>query len=238
MWSDRLVEAEQHLERMLWESRRVGNRLGFVAASSILGLVDRRRGALLAADRDAGACLELGQDLGANAAFLTAAWSIYGDVAVDRGLPPAELRERLEALTAVEHDEDALPYGLVLHARARLELELGDHAAAIAGLRAAGRRETAWGATCPAVVPWRSTLATALMAAGEPEEAAAPGRRGGRARTRVRRRARARDRAHGRGRHARGGGALRAADRGGPRSSRPRRPGSSRPARSPPWAPS
>jgi tetratricopeptide (TPR) repeat protein len=173
MWSDRLEEASDVLERMLRESRRVGNRLGVLAASSMMTLNHMRRGALLEADRLAGECIELWREMGGDAAFLTAVWATYGDMGVDRGLPAPELRARLAAIDAKVHDDDALPWGLVLHARARLQLALGDLAAGTATLRATGRREESWRASSPAVVPWRSSLALALAQAGEHEEARA-----------------------------------------------------------------
>ena len=95
MWADRYGEAERQMDRMLREGRRSGNRLAYISGSAMFGLLNMRRGALLDADRDAIAAIELGMEMHRPDAFLTAAYATHGDIGVDRGLPPDQLRQRL-----------------------------------------------------------------------------------------------------------------------------------------------
>ena len=62
-------------------------------------------------------------------------------------------------------------WSFFLHSRGRLRLAAGDVRSAIADLRACGTRMGQWGANNPSVIPWRSSLAEALDAAGEREDA-------------------------------------------------------------------
>jgi len=60
---------------------------------------------------------------------------------------------------------------LLLEARGRLRLELGDTQAAVDDLLEAGRRLDAWGLHNPSVAAWRSHAAFGLAALGKPDRA-------------------------------------------------------------------
>ena len=166
-WSDHYDESEAVIDRMIRDARRTGSRPGYAAACTMGGLMNMRRGALLDAERDAIAAVELGRDIDGTSTFLNAGLATYGDIAVDRCLPDDQLRERLHEIEGYELDVDALPYGLALHAKGRLEVALGDFDEGIKDILAAGRREVGWGAKCPAVCSWRTSAVLAYRDAGD-----------------------------------------------------------------------
>ncbi len=62
---------------------------------------------------------------------------------------------------------DTWPYNVVRHARGRLAAAAEDNDAAISDLTAAGELAGRWGIANPAMMPWRSDLASCLLARGE-----------------------------------------------------------------------
>jgi DNA-binding CsgD family transcriptional regulator len=85
-------------------------------------------------------------------------------VLLDRGAP-AEAEAVLTTAGfagSAEPGLDLYTGAMLLHARGRLHLALGATAAAVADLRACGRRLDAHGEPNPALIPWRSALAIGL----------------------------------------------------------------------------
>jgi DNA-binding NarL/FixJ family response regulator len=101
---------------------------------------------------------------------MPATWAFLLDALVGQGDLPAA-GEALKRSALADADTDYGSWSFFLHSRAQLRLATGDIESAIADLRACGTRMEQWGARNPSVVPWRSSLAEALNAAGGLEEA-------------------------------------------------------------------
>ena len=81
--------------------------------------------------------------------------------------------EKVLGAQAATLEPDALiSTNFVLSARGRLRLAQGRFAEAAADLRECGSRCAAWGATGPALSPWRAHLALALLGSGDRDAAA------------------------------------------------------------------
>jgi DNA-binding CsgD family transcriptional regulator len=150
--------------------RARGDVRGFALASAFRGYAALHVGDLDAAVADTMAALELARSvlLPVAAEFATA-WLAYA--LVDAGdYDGAEKELRAQAATL---GPDALfSANFLLSARGRLRLAQGRFAEAAADLRECGRRCAAWGATGPALAPWRAHLALALLSDGERDAAA------------------------------------------------------------------
>ena len=172
MFSDRLDEASTINGRMLAEGRRRGSVVVRSAAASCQSMVNWRRGRIPEADADCTLALELGKEAAGTDALLNAARGIKALIAVARGADETELaRVEAEVLDS-STDSDALPYHLVLHARGVVRRERDDIEGAVTDLLECGRVSNAWGSHNPAVVPWRSDAALALVRAGDRDQAA------------------------------------------------------------------
>jgi DNA-binding CsgD family transcriptional regulator len=151
--------------------RARGDVRGFAVASAFRGHAAVHVGDLDAAVADTMAALELarGVPLLPIAAELATAW--LGYALVDTGDYAAA--EKVLGAQAATLGPDALfSANYLLSARGRLRLAQGRFAEAATDLRECGRRCAAWGATGPALVPWRAHLALALLSCGEREAAA------------------------------------------------------------------
>ena len=151
--------------------RARGDVRGFALASAFRGYAALHVGDLDAAVADTTAALELARGvplLRPIAAYATA-WLGYALVeAGDYGTA-----EKVLGAQAATLGPDALfSANYLLSARGRLRLAQGRFAEAAADLRECGRRCAAWGATGPALAPWRAHLALALLASGERDAAA------------------------------------------------------------------
>jgi DNA-binding CsgD family transcriptional regulator len=131
--------------------------------------LDGRVGDLPAAEVHARTALELARTVGwTNAASLVVAF--LAEILVDRG----EIGEAASLIDDLEPSDD-LSRGYsaanLWFARARCRMAQGRMEDAVDDLRGAGRRLTALGAINPAVVPWRSHLALALLEVDQTVEA-------------------------------------------------------------------
>jgi DNA-binding CsgD family transcriptional regulator len=84
---------------------------------------------------------------------LAQASALLGEHGLSGGLPPS------------------WPHNLVRHARGCLHAAVGDHAAAVEDLLAAGDQADQWRIPNPAILPWRSDAALSLAAAGDRDQA-------------------------------------------------------------------
>lgn len=168
LWTDQLDRADQLLEQLESEARTRGSVRSLAIASCWRSSIAYRRGRLADAETESRISLEVAAARGWGG--MPATWASLLDTLTAQG----DLTAAGEALERSGLGEAITDYGawsFLLHSRARLRLALGDARSAIADLRACGRRLQQWGATNPCVVPWRSSLAEALGATGEQDEA-------------------------------------------------------------------
>ena len=168
LWSDRLERADQLLEQLESEARARGSVRSLSIASCWRSALAYRRGRLVDAETEARVSLELAAARGWGG--MPATWAFLLDALVGQG-DLAAAGEALERSGLADADTDYGSWSFFLHSRGQLRLATGDIESAIADLRACGRRMEQWGASNPSVIPWRSSLAQALHAAGELEEA-------------------------------------------------------------------
>jgi DNA-binding CsgD family transcriptional regulator len=150
--------------------RARGDVRGFAVASAFRGYAALHLGDLDAAVADTLAALELAQSVRLPITTeLATAW--LGYTLVDTGDYAGA--EKVVGAQAAALGPDALfSANYLLSARGRLRLAQGRFAEAAADLRECGSRCAAWGATGPALPPWRAHLALALLFDGEWEAAA------------------------------------------------------------------
>ena len=151
------------------EARAVGASLDYAGWLCMTAELERRVGDLPAGEVDARTSLEIGRAAGwTNAVSLVVAF--LAEILVDRG----EFGEAASLIGDLERSQD-LSRGYssanLWFARARCRMQEGRIEDAVEDLRAAGRRLTACGALNPAVVPWRSHLALALLEVDQTVEA-------------------------------------------------------------------
>jgi DNA-binding CsgD family transcriptional regulator len=170
MAADRLDQAGAVWDRALVDARRLGSFYLNGFAWTLRAFVLVRRGALAKAEADAGRALE---GLGAETRLLlTIPWMVTSlvDVLIERG----ELEEASRLLGQHNLAGD-LPGGFqtsfLLESMGRLRIAQNRIDEGIAHLRKCGRRLEALGVSNPGLIPWRASLAPALAAAGEREEA-------------------------------------------------------------------
>jgi DNA-binding CsgD family transcriptional regulator len=169
--ADRLDVPIALLTRGLEDAQRRGVALGYVRILSVRADFYHRAGRLADCVADARLGLEVmeGEPSDVDARLLMVSLC-HGLVDAGDATGAAEaLREHGLAETATEDYFD----NLLAFARARVRLALGDTEAAVAELLACGARQEAWGALNPAMIPWRSTAAPALVRLGRVEEACA-----------------------------------------------------------------
>ena len=168
----RAEDAFERCDALAGEATRWGHRPGLAAARSLRGVIAHRLGRMPAAAEDAGAALELLVGCGAPRRGGTAVELLARlvEIHVDLGAydEAAALVERagLRADVARTWAGTAL-----LLARGRLRVAAGHPADGLRDLLAAGGRLPSWKVENPAVAPWRSDAARALLALGEPAEA-------------------------------------------------------------------
>lgn len=168
LWTDRLDRADQLLEQLETEARTRGSVRSLAIASCWRSSIAYRRGRLADAETEARTSLEVAAARGWGG--MPATWAFLVDALVGQG----DLTAASEAVDRSGLGGQIGDYGswsFFLHSRGRLRLAAGDVRSAIADLRACGTRMGQWGANNPSVIPWRSSLAEALDAAGEREDA-------------------------------------------------------------------
>ncbi|MEA2148121.1 MAG: hypothetical protein QOG59_3708, partial [Solirubrobacteraceae bacterium] len=164
IFSDRYAPAAQALQALVDDAQQRGSVAGFVLARTVRAHLNYRRGLLVDAEADARDALAAGLEL--PLATLPAA-AFLADVLLERG----DLNEALELVSVDVGPEGAGVLTHFLHTRGRVLLAHGRPDAAVSALLDCGRRLEATGVRNPAVVPWRSAAAEALMAGGHRAQA-------------------------------------------------------------------
>ena len=170
MFAERYDEAERLYSGMLEDARKRGSGVSFATAASLRSLVNYRRGRLSEAEADARAALNLASEVHGSQGFLSAALGTLIYTSLDRGTVDAQL-ECLADSFLIEQATDNLPYSHAIHSRACLRVKAGDLQRGLEELLASGRRELEWGASNPAITPWRSSSALVLAQLGDMQEA-------------------------------------------------------------------
>ena len=157
--------AEQGLDA----ARTIGASLDYAGWHCMRAELDHRVGDLPAAEVDARTALDIGRAAGwTGAANLVVAF--LAEILVDRG----EIGEAAILIDELEDSRDlsrGYPAANLWFARGRCRMAHGRTEDAVDDLREAGRRLTAFGALNPAVIPWRSHLALALLEVEQTVEA-------------------------------------------------------------------
>ncbi len=159
-WGDDFDGYEAAHAALIADARRRGSVVGFAAASYGLSFSHYYRGRLAEAIADAEQALAIERHGWAQ--FLTAARAQLAWALIDCG----DLAGAAATLDGAERNESS-EQGLVLEARARLELARGDPRAALAAALAAGRVFEAGLITNPSIAPWRSRAAVAAAQLGD-----------------------------------------------------------------------
>jgi DNA-binding CsgD family transcriptional regulator/Flp pilus assembly protein TadD len=172
MNANRFDDARRLYDDAIADARRRGARttLGFLVTLRALLLV--RMGDLASAETDARSALEpFGDEIAVVAPWLTTS---LVDVLVERG--ELDSASRLVDEHGLAGDlPDLLQMYWVLDSVGKLRVAQGRFEEAVERLRDCGRRVSAWAAEVrnPGLLPWRTSLALALIAAGERDEARA-----------------------------------------------------------------
>jgi DNA-binding CsgD family transcriptional regulator len=166
--ADRLEATTRLLDSALAQAREQGSRFGFATVSWLRGLVAARRGALLDAEAETRASLDMSIPSSPSAA---AATGLLIPVLLER----SALEEAQNALDALAFPLDDLPaqllFNLLLSCRGRLRLARGDLAGGLADLHECGRRNDLLDLRHPLIAPWRIEAALAHRARGELDSA-------------------------------------------------------------------
>jgi DNA-binding CsgD family transcriptional regulator len=170
IYTESFAAAKHFLDQALCGASAAGSAPAFIGASGQRALLNCRRGALVEAEADARAALEA-SELHGGQIWQAHTLAALIDVLLARG-------QRTQAAAELEHalgsrDPPAGNQGaLLIEARGRLRLELGETGAAVIDLLEAGRRLEEWGLHNPSVAAWRSHAALGLAVLGDGQRAA------------------------------------------------------------------
>lgn len=160
--AERHDEAEHACTRSLKIARAEGSVIAVASLCSIRSFVRYRRGELAGAEADAAEALEL---MRGSETLTPPAIAAALATGLERGLSLEGLDPLLARAGGV--DPDLLPHSLVLIAEGSVLAARGDHKAALERFFTCDRQESGWGRDCPALLPWRSSAALALVQLGE-----------------------------------------------------------------------
>ncbi|MBX5440772.1 MAG: AAA family ATPase, partial [Solirubrobacteraceae bacterium] len=165
------AEVDAVFAAIIEEARSRGSALGFAIASCFRADAANRRGDPVAGRAHAQASVDASEAHGW-ALGLPMAVGVLVDALVEQGeLDAAEATLQRVPMTAGEALPDNVFFIPVLFSRGRLRIARGDVRAGLEDVLEAGRRQDAWQAPNPTVLPWRSTAAEALLALGEVDRA-------------------------------------------------------------------
>jgi DNA-binding CsgD family transcriptional regulator len=168
VWCEFWDEAEPVLEAAIDEARATGDGVLWAVGHSHRGLLNLRRGDLVAAEADARQALET-PNLPAPVLYRNVALAVLAEALVEQ----ARIEEAAAALAPFEDELEARmrTAAFARTARGRLRVAQRRLDEAIADFLAAGDVLTRCAVTSPGFVPWRSQGAIALALAGEGERA-------------------------------------------------------------------
>jgi len=159
--------ATEHIDEALDAARRRGSVVSYTGALSVRARLRLLLGDLRGAEADAHEVDELG-DEGLGRDYATG-WLVESLVGQGR---LAEAQAVVDASPLAGVVPDRIVFHAGLHARALLRLAQDRLPEAVADLTTCGERQDALGAVNPGDVPWRGTLALALLGLGRAAEAA------------------------------------------------------------------
>ncbi len=162
--ADAIDEGIAAAEGMLEDARERGNVHGFALASQYRALACLRAGRLAEAEADARQSLAT---LSGWEFIYPQGIQLLSDCLIERG----ELQESAALLGTMEEEPAGTHYTNPLGARARLRALQGNWEGALADARRVGRNRLNDGQVNPAMAPWRSMAAIALLNLGRREEA-------------------------------------------------------------------
>ena len=159
-FADFLDHAQQWLDAAIEDARRRGSLGGYAVASSEQAEVAYRRGDLQAAEAHARAASEISRE---------DAVAVLVDILIERG--QLDEAQHLVEPFRIGPEADHLLLQPIRLAKARLQIARGQYREAAHELRACADWLGAWPATNPGHIPWRSTLALALIHPDEHDRA-------------------------------------------------------------------
>ena len=165
IYAEEYSAAQHHLDQALASAVAASSAPGFIGASGQRALLNARRGRLVDAEADARAALDVVR-LHDWKPWQTHTLTMVIEALLARGQATqaaAELERFLQFTDPPAGNQGAL----LLEARGRLRLELGDTRRAVDDLLGAGQRLEEWGLHNPSVAAWRSQAAIGLAALGQ-----------------------------------------------------------------------
>jgi DNA-binding CsgD family transcriptional regulator/tetratricopeptide (TPR) repeat protein len=171
IYAEAFSPAQHYLDQALARAVATSSAPAFVGASGQRALLNARRGRLIDAEADARAALDVTR-LHGYKLWQTHTLTMLIEALLARGQAreaAAELEQSLQFQAPPADNQGAL----LLEARGRLRLALGDNQGAVDDLLEAGRRLEAWGLHNPTVAAWRSHAAAGLTALGQRDRAVA-----------------------------------------------------------------
>jgi len=169
IYAEAFASAERYLDQALAGAVATGSAPAFVSASGQRALLNARRGRLIDAEADARAALDVCR-LHDWKLWPTHTLTMLLEALLARGQTAAAVAGLDEVLGSREPPPDN--HGaLLLDARGRVRLALGDTRGAVDDLLSAGERLDAWGLRNPTVAAWRSHAALGLAALGQQDRA-------------------------------------------------------------------
>ncbi len=157
---DELERADELAVAMIDDARRRGLVLGFIAGSAHRGLVAFRKGALVQAEAETRAALELAQQ---HELLFTIPFTLayLGATMLERG-DPAQVAELLEPVALPPGFDQTLAGAMLRQIRGRSRVANGDRTRGIEDMAGAGEALEAIAIRNPNVNGWRSELALAI----------------------------------------------------------------------------
>jgi DNA-binding CsgD family transcriptional regulator len=167
MTAGRLQDARRVWDRLVGQARRSGSPAPLRFVSSLRAYTLVRLGALGAAEADSQVPPELVDSVGAQLPFLLAP---HVDVLIERG-EYAAAEQIVEPAQPGLAESSMFQSNYLLDSLGRLRLAQGRAGEAVEHLRECGHNVEGWHLHNPGVLTWRVSLALALIAEGETEEA-------------------------------------------------------------------
>ena len=163
---DRFEQAEHAFSTRIAEARRHGEIRAVTALLCWRAETVRRQGRLADAEADAREALAISEERHWGIA-MPGTRGVLADTLTDQG----DAQGALAALEGPGTPTGYWSWNVFLHARGRALVAVGELGAGLDDLLEAGLRQQDWGPAAPALLPWRSSAATAHAALGNTTEA-------------------------------------------------------------------